>query len=127
MMNRLFARIALLFLIAVTVIPADGFAQTRRTLRKENAALRAKVDSLLNILEAERREAFARDSLAQEMLGIYEENERKSGIWLNPDEFTPEVTDSLLNIWYVHRQVKEDSTGLEYDMDSVHFTSSVSD
>ena len=37
------------------------------------------------------------------------------------------MTDSLLNIWYVHRQVKEDSTGLEYDMDSVHFTSSVSD
>ena len=37
------------------------------------------------------------------------------------------MTDSLLNIWYVHRQVKEDSTGLDYDMDSVHFTSSVSD
>lgn len=126
-MNRLYYCIFTVLLLAGVFIPADSSAQSRRRLKKDNAALAVKVDSLLRLLESERREAHERDSVAQEMLGIYEENERRSGVWLNPESFTPEVTDSLLDIWYVHRQVKEDTSALEYDMDSVHFTSSVSD
>ncbi|MGN0201413.1 MAG: LysM peptidoglycan-binding domain-containing protein [Candidatus Cryptobacteroides sp.] len=127
MMNRLFVYIFRMLLLCGLLFPAEAFAQSRGRLKKDNAALQAKVDSLCSLLEAERKQAHERDSIAQEMLGIYEENERKSGIWLNSDEFTPEVTDSLLDIWYMHRQMTEDTSGLEYDMDSVHFTSSVSD
>ena len=43
-----------------------------------------------------------------------------------PEEYTMEVTDSLLNIWYAH-QLAIDGSEEEYDMDVVTFASNVPD
>ena len=110
--------------VSASVADAQVF---RDRMRKENETLKLQVDSLKKALDSLRQDNLLKDSLANEMLEIYEENQAKGGIGLNPEDYSPEVTDSLLNIWYLHRQVNDDSTGEEYDMDSVRFTSNVSD
>ncbi|MBR7004790.1 MAG: transglycosylase SLT domain-containing protein [Bacteroidales bacterium] len=95
--------------------------------KKENDSLRVQLDSLKRVIEELRQDILLKDSVANEMLGIYEENEDKGAAGLNPEDYSPEITDSLLNIWYLHRQVNEDTSDEMYDMDSVHFTSNVSD
>jgi membrane-bound lytic murein transglycosylase D len=60
------------------------------------------------------------------MLEIYEENNDKVGAGLSPEDYTVEVSDSLLNIWYTHMVASDDETEV-YDMDSVKFESNVPD
>lgn len=94
-------------------------------LKEENQVLRSRIDSLQAELERYRNELHVADSLANEMMGIYEEDEGMSAVGISPEDYTAEVSDSLLNIWYTHKMVAEDDT--EYDMDSVKFQSNVPD
>lgn len=121
------SHIIVITLITLLLLPSLASAQSKSKIKKENAALRESIDSLMTLLEAERREAHERDSVTQEMLSIYEENESRKGFALDPSAFSPEVTDSLLNIWYLHRQVGEQNDVEAFDMDSIHFSSNVSD
>ena len=99
---------------------------TRTSLKRENEELRARLDSMKMELEKYRLELEYTDSITNEMLALYEENEDKSAAGINPEDYTVEVSDSLLNLWYVHSKVNsEDIT--EYDMDSVRFESNVPD
>lgn len=110
------------------VSPSSAFAQvTKQKLRKENEELKHEVDSLKKAMEKLRKEKLEKDSIANEMIGIFEENEDKSAAGLNPEDYSAETTDSLLNIWYMHRQVSGNREGEGYDMDSVRFSSNVSD
>ena len=97
----------------------------RVKLKEENQVLRSRIDSLQAELERYRNELHVADSLANEMMGIYEEDEGMSAVGISPEDYTAEVSDSLLNIWYTHKMVAEDDT--EYDMDSVKFQSNVPD
>ena len=119
----------LLLLLSVSPAPAQTHhsAKTRRQLLRENQLLMTELDSLKQQLEEYRNRFRITDSIAGEMIDIFEENEARTGVGLTPDEYTPEVTDSLLNLWYLHRQVRSSSEGMEYDMDSVHFRSDVPD
>ena len=94
-------------------------------LKNENRILRDKIDSLQAELDRYRSELAYTDSITTEMLDLYAENEDKSAAGLNPEDYTVEVSDSLLNIWYSHKRVAE--SGEEYDMDSVKFESNVPD
>ena len=128
-MKRILATLSLAALLAA-VMPFGADAQIfkSRKLKKQNQELQAKVDSLQKALEALQKDYLIKDSIANEMIGIFEENENKSAAGLNPEDYSADVTDSLLNIWYLHRQVNNDGDdALAYDMDSVHFTSNVSD
>ena len=99
---------------------------TRTSLKRENEELRARLDSMKMELEKYRLELEYTDSITNEMLALYEENEDMSAAGINPEDYTAEVSDSLLNLWYVHSKVNsEDIT--EYDMDSVRFESNVPD
>ena len=99
---------------------------TRTSLKRENEELRVRLDSMKMELEKYRLELEYTDSITSEMLALYEENEDKSAAGINPEDYTAEVSDSLLNLWYVHSKVNsEDIT--EYDMDSVRFESNVPD
>ena len=95
-------------------------------LINENTRLREELDSLRNELERYRMELAYTDSLTLEMMEVYEENEGRSAAGINPEDYTPEVSDSLLSLWYVHSRVSADDIS-EYDMDSVRFQSNVSD
>ena len=118
-----------LFTSLALVFPAEANAQIfgNRKLKKENSELKAQVDSLVKELERVEHESYIKDSLTNEMLVMYEENEDKSAAGLNPEDFNPEVTDSLLSIWYLHRQINGNNEGKGYNMDSVHFSSNVPD
>jgi FOG: LysM repeat len=128
MMNRK-ESFTLIVCTLLMLMPVLSFAQKlpRNKNKREIAVLKARLDSLSRVLEDERKAAHERDSVAQEMLGIYEENENRNGFILDPADFNADVTDSLLDIWYLHRKVKDVSLVEDYDMDSVHLTSAVSD
>ena len=101
-------------------------ARTRIRLKEQNRRLQEMVDSLQLELERCRAELQYTDSLSGELLSMYEENEDKSAAGLNPEDYTVEVSDSLLNIWYTHKVASDEETEV-YDMDSIKFESNVPD
>ena len=120
--------VSALLCVALTA-PALGqnLRLTKRQLRQENARLRMQLDSLRIDLEKYRSDSRLNDSIVSELRDIYENNAQRSAAGLNPEDYTPEITDSLLSIWYLHRQIGRSNEGQEYDMDSVHFESNVPD
>lgn len=106
---------------------AEGQVFSKKKIKRENAELKAEVNSLKSALDSLKRDSQMKDSVANEMMGIFRENEDKSAAGLNPEDYNAEVTDSLLNIWYLHRQINDTNEGAGYDMDSIHFSSNVPD
>lgn len=95
--------------------------KSRKELVLENARLKAIVDSLLQEVDALKDTAYMEE--------VEPELNRKSFSLLDgvaPETYSQEVTDSLLNLWYLHRQARNAFDG-SFDMDSVHFTSNVPD
>ena len=99
-------------------------ARTKKQLVKENEELRRQVNDLLEELESFRTaEADTTDVLLEEM-------EIREGVFdgaMDPEDYSPEATDSLLSIWYIHRQVRESDEGEFYSPDSVKLASNVPD
>ncbi|MBQ3997159.1 MAG: hypothetical protein II637_03920, partial [Bacteroidales bacterium] len=140
-LNKLIAATALTVVMVSSVAPLDSYAQSEsifdkitqpfrkngpkkknKDLKKENERLQAEINALRQQLNDYIEQHEAADSIAAEMIEIYEENEDRIGAGIAADEYTPEVTDSLLNLWYSTRK----SMNMEnnsYNMDSVHFTS----
>ena len=116
--------LAALLLLIVAQAATGQELRTRSKLLKENAELRSRVDSLIRELEAFRLEQAVADSLAAEMIRLLEESVEEDDLI---EEYSPEMTDSLLSLWYVHRQLEATRELTEYDMDSVRFTSDVPD
>lgn len=104
----------------------ENIRRSRSYLLKENSRLESLIDSLQAELSRYRNELGINDSIADELMDIYDENEDKSAAGLNPEDYTAEVSDSLLNIWYLHNQISSREVP-EYDMDSVKFESNVPD
>ncbi len=109
--------------IAVTASARPANDGRKKTdIIKENTSLRSEIDSLKAELERYREELRRTDSISNEILEIYEAEEVQD----TAITYTAEVSDSLLNIWYAHRLVNEESEDI-YDMDSVKFESNVPD
>ena len=94
----------------------------RRRAVKENEQLRTLVDSLRRELDSCKVQLARFDSLASEMMEVYEDEdivvaEEQSGL----------STDSLLSIWYLQRRMNAMPDTASYDMDSVHFSTDVPD
>ena len=125
------AAIMTALLISGNILAADQ-KQTRKdernrmTLKEQNRFLQNMVDSLQLELERYRTELEYTDSIAGEMIAAYEENETRGLGILSPEDYTAEVSDSLLNIWYTHKIASDDETEV-YDMDSIKFESNVPD
>ncbi len=100
----------------------DMNAQSK--IRKENKMLKERLDSMQVELERYRAELQYADSIACELMELYGVNQAADTTALKPEEYTPEVSDSLLNIWYAHKMAAEFE---EFDMDSVKFESNVPD
>lgn len=90
----------------------------RKKIEEENKRLQEKIDSLQMELERFKAEIAAEeeftDSLEIEIIEDYE-----------PIEYTAEVSDSLLNVWYAHKKA-EGEIDFE-EMDTVKFESNVPD
>ena len=118
------------FLVLAPVQSSAGFPQrkSRKQLERENEQLRQRLDNLKQELEWLRSDINERDSLRKELVDLYLEDETRGTDSPDiPAGYTDDITDSLLSIWYLHRQVRENAQGDQYDMDSVHFTSEVPD
>ena len=94
--------------------------------KKENELLKAELDSLKTELAKYRMELRRTDSIANELINLYEGGKANTADMAVPIEYTSEVSDSLLNLWYAHRLVNEENIET-IDMDSVKFESNVPD
>ena len=102
-------------------------SKKKSELLRENRDLKKELDSLRAELVRYRSELQQADSLDYEIIeDIYDENENKSAAGLNPEDYSAEVSDSLLSIWYMQQKISE-SIQDEYNMDSVRFESNVPD
>ena len=113
-------------LIAVAMLSLSAAAQNKNQLKQENTHLKSVVDSLNRELAKTRAELQYTDSLASELLALYADSEVKNQGRLMPEDYTAEISDSLLNLWYVQNLVSQSEEDL-YDMDSVKFESNVPD
>lgn len=95
--------------------------KTRGKLLKENAELRSQVDSLMLILQDFHELRAFKDSVITVSADDFVETEPQK------ISYTPAETDSLLNLWYVHKQLESLMEVPEYDMDSIVFSSDVPD
>ncbi len=102
----------------------DIYAQTK--LKDENRMLKERLDSLQIELDRYRTELQRADSIACEYMALYGgSGNNASGTDIAPEDYTAEVSDSLLNIWYAEKMASDGD--IEYDMDSVKFESNVPD
>ena len=101
----------------------DGKGKVK--LKDENKRLKMELDSLRAELYRYKADLRYSDSLATAMVELYGQDEGHDGVGLSPEDYTAEVSDSLLNICYAHRMASDDTE--EFDMDSVRFESNVPD
>ena len=116
---------AAVFISVVSIQAQDTtpVKKNKKSLEKENTELRTKMDSLIAELDRYRTELHIADSLRKELVAEYEGQEAEEDE-LSPEDYTAEVSDSLLSIWYLHKNTSLDE---DIDMDSVKFESSVPD
>ena len=112
--------------LAAAFIAASASAQNKGALQRENAQLKYVIDSLKAEMEKVRAELKYTDSVANEMLSIYYANESVNSAKPAIEEYTAEISDSLLNLWYVQKKIAQSEEDY-YDMDSVRFESNVPD
>ena len=128
--QRLTVAVAAVFIVFGT--SAESYAIQKRdgnkktNLLKENQCLRNKVDSLKSELEKYRLELKRTDSMTNELLKYYEREDSTPAKDSITIEYTAEVSDSLLNIWYTHKLVNEEYLS-NMDADSIKFSSDVPD
>ena len=121
--------------------------KSRKQLEKENIQLRQRLESIQQELEWVKADKSVRDSLEKQLEELYQEDRNRPAAGMDGStdyfdtpgdyqdggqqddgftDYTDDVTDSLLSIYYLHRQVRE-TPQAAYNMDSVHFTSGVPD
>ncbi|MDY5569903.1 MAG: LysM peptidoglycan-binding domain-containing protein [Candidatus Cryptobacteroides sp.] len=111
------------FSLTFTTVPASAAdrekPKSRKELVRENARMREVLDSLISELENVRSKAVHHIPEQADEGGLAIEG-------LLPEDYTLDVTDSLLSLWYVHKSMLKGDT-VSFNMDSVHFRSSVTD
>ena len=126
---RILAAALTVVFISSTAFASDNNRKDERTrtrLKDQNKRLQEMVDSLQLELARYRDELHYSDSIANKMMSLYKENDMKNAAGLNQEDYTVEVSDSLLNIWYSHKMASDNEVEV-YDMDSIRFESNVPD
>ncbi len=95
---------------------------SRKALQAENTQLRASLDSLQALVDSLEERRYLEDSELRAVIEGNDESEAEQEI-----EYTAEVSDSLLHLWYKNSFAGDFNTVTEYDMDSVKFSSNISD
>ena len=90
----------------------------KKEIKQENMVLRSELDSLQLLLDHYRGQA----ALDEREIAALEREMLEEGF-----NYTPEETDSLLHLWYRNTMIDDFDPVNEYDMDSVRFTSNVTD
>ncbi len=124
MINKKVFSIAL-FTICIGVLSINADAQSKNSLKKENLRLRYKLDSL------KQEHAKLSEAIEFERAKSAERKDTttlSAPIGISTEEYTTEISDSLLGVWYTQKSYeKEDVIAEDVDMDSVRFDSNVPD
>ena len=96
---------------------------TRKEVLEENELLRGTLDSLQMLVDSLQERRY----LDEFEIAVLEGNNEEEAAEEEPIEYTQEVSDSLLHLWYKNSFATDFDTVGEYDMDSVRFSSNVSD
>lgn len=112
--------------LVTTGLGAQNRPKTKGQIIKENQELSNEVDSLRRLLKEYENAARISDSIAAERTRKAVKSSLR-GQLPAPEEYSPEVTDSLLNLWYIHKNVNKNKEGSGYNMDTVRFRSDVPD
>lgn len=94
------------------------FGGNKKQIQEENEVLRGELDSLQLLLDHYRGQA----ALDEREIAALEQEMEENGF-----EYTTEATDSLLHLWYKNTLTSDFDAVNEYNMDSVRFSSNVSD
>ena len=127
--RRLTVALAAVFIVSAgydDINAATKDNNRKPSLKQENHLLRTEIDSLRAEIEKYRLELQRTDSMTNELLKYYEKEDNQQTKESIVPEYTTEVSDSLLDIWYAHKLVSEDDM-TSIDMDSVKFMSNVPD
>ena len=100
---------------------------TKNQLKKQNSQLKNELDSIRMELERYRTDYAIVDSINNEMMAMYRGNEGNGRTSILPEDYTAEISDSLLNLWYAHTVVNDIDDSESFDMDSIKFESNVPD
>jgi membrane-bound lytic murein transglycosylase D len=115
---------AIIAAILGTAAYANPKTDNKKKLEEEKRRLLQVIDSLQTELDRYREVVDLTDSLEIEMLAAYGETIERSTEEFQPLEYTAEVSDSLLSIWYSHKQAFAED---DLNLDSVKFASNVPD
>jgi len=113
----------LLFTTLVIILQILSSSPTKRELMLQNINLQAKIDSLSIVIDS----LVATNASLREEVKIEKEKEIEAEKEIAEINYTEEVTDSLMSVWFNSRKSLDLSTTDGYDMDSVRFSSNVSD
>lgn len=120
-MRRLVLLLSCLLVLAAQPASAQLFPGRGKALEKENELLKHRVDSLRALVDS------LRSAGAAEVVPVVtEDGNYVSSESPRPMDYSPEVTDSLLALWY-RSNFGRTPVMPAFDMDSVRLTSSVSD
>ena len=108
--------------IAAAANKTDG-KKSKAELKKENSVLKAEIDSLKAEIDRYYADMLRADSIANELAGSYSEPKADSSFTV---EYTSEVSDSLLHIWYAQRLMSEEDFDIA-GTDTAAFKSNVPD
>ena len=115
---------AIIAAVLGTAAYANPKTDNKKKLEEEKRRLLQVIDSLQTELDRYREVVDLTDSLEIEMLAAYGETIERSTEEFQPLEYTAEVSDSLLSIWYSHKQAFAED---DLNLDSVKFASNVPD
>lgn len=101
------AGVALVILSFTTPAIAKPRKTNKRQLLTENTILQQRIDSLEQELGLYKDQLWAADSINQELTKAFEATKKhKPFSIVMPKVYTENTSDSLLDLWYVHKQVK---------------------
>ncbi len=129
MKYRIFLTVATLAALIIGATSSDAYAQNKKNknLEDELKQLRDSLKSLNQQIEnLEEENLRFRIDLSMDDPESDADSTSATSSFLSQEEYTTEVTDSLLDIWYTHQMAKNAEDEV-YDMNTVRFASNVPD
>ena len=124
--NLLTVAVAAVFIAGTTT---DAIAAPRKEEKKrlteENIRLQSRIDSLCRALDNFRIRLHQADSINKSLTAPSECKEIKESFKPEVEEYTAEVSDSLLHIWYTQKEAEDYVQDI--NLDSVKLTSNIPD
>ena len=124
-MNRIFLTAMLMAAFIFGASSSDANAQIKKSkeMEEELQSLRDSLEALrAQLVSLEEENLRYRTDLSEE-----EDTTCNQITDINPEDYTVEVTDSLIDLWYTHQMAALETKDETYDINTVQFASNVAD